>query len=279
MPLTFAISLALVAYSSASQDTPTETLIRLNVQPKAAPKPALRYLLLPELKEMTPGNPIEGYLQCFLDQDLAAQNEFLGKDALKQADRAARLDKADWQILQKLKTDGIGLLIPDVQKLRFLAANLQVRFRSELTQGRFDDAMITAKTMFALSRHMGEHPTLIGGLVGIAIAHIAIGPLEEMLEQPGCPNLYWALTNLPNPLIPLHRGMEGERIMIVAELRDLSDTTPMTSAQLKKLIDHIDRLRDFEEKPRKERTQAWLDTRTKDPVLLAAARGRLVEIG
>jgi hypothetical protein len=277
--LPFAFSIAMVAFSPAIQAAPSEMVIRLNVQPMAAPKPALRYLLLPELKEMTPGNPIEGYLKCFMDQDFFAEREALGRAALRQADRAARMDKPDWQILLKLKSDGINLLLPDVQKFRAVGAALQERFRSEIAQGRFDEAIVTAKTMFAMSRHMGEHPTPIGDLVGIAIAHIAFVPLEEMLEKPGCPNLYWALTNLPNPLVPLERGMEGERVIIQAELRDLDDTNPMTPAQLKKLIAHIDQLRDFEERPRKAGTQAWLDVRTKDPVLLEAARSRLVEYG
>jgi hypothetical protein len=167
-----------------------ETVIRLNVQPMAAPKPALRYLLLPELKEMTPGNPIPNYLKCLLDQDFTTNRETLPKSALRQADRAARMDKPDWQVLLRLKADGINLLLPDVQKMRALAAALKDRFHDEVVRGRFDDALYTAKTMFALARHMGEHPTLIGDLVGIAIASIAIGPLEEMLEQPGCPNLY-----------------------------------------------------------------------------------------
>ena len=136
-----------------------------------------------------------------------------GRSALSEADRAARLDKPDWQILLKLKTDGFFLLLPDVQQMRGLARALKVRFRAEVALGHFDDAIRTAKTMFAMSRHMGEHPTLIGNLVGIAIAAMAIGPLEEMLQQPGCPNLYWALTNLPDPLIPLRTGMEGERVM------------------------------------------------------------------
>ena len=60
--------------------------------------------------------------------------------------------------------------------------------------------------MFAMARHMGEHPTLIGGLVGISIATAAIGPMEEMFEQPGSPNLYWALTKLPSPLISIEKG-------------------------------------------------------------------------
>jgi hypothetical protein len=164
-----------------------ETVIRLTVDPMPAPKPALRYGLLPELREMTPGNPIPNYLKCLLDQDFTASEEKLSRNALIQADRAARMDKPDWQILPKLLTEGISLLLPDLQKMRFLAQSLQERFRNEVEQRRFDDALVTAKTMFSLARHMGEHPTLISDLVGIAIAYVAIAPLEEMLAQPGCP--------------------------------------------------------------------------------------------
>src|SRR5207248_7742508 len=128
----------------------------------------------------------------------------------------------------RVKTDGTSLLLPDLQKMRELANSLRDRFRDEVAARRFDDALTTAKTMFAMSRHMGEHPTLIGDLVAIAIAYVTIGPLEEMLEQPGCPNLYWALTNLPSPLISLDKGLEGERVLILAELAGLSDTDPMT---------------------------------------------------
>jgi hypothetical protein len=198
--------------------TTTELLIRLTVRPMAEPKPALRHVLLPELKEMTPGNPIPNYLKAILDQDFTLPQETLPPSALRMADQAARMDRPDWQILLRVKTDGINLLLPDVQKIRSLAAGLQDRFRDENSKRRFDDSIRTAKTMFAMSRHMSEHPTLIGDLVGVAIATIAIGPLEEMLEQPGCPNLYWALTNLPTPMVPLDRGLEGERLLILAEL-------------------------------------------------------------
>jgi hypothetical protein len=182
---------------------PAEMLIKLTVDATPAPKPALRYLLLPDLMEMTQGNPIPNYLKCLLDQDLSAPQENLGREALRQVDRAARMDKPDWQLLPKLRTDGISLLLPDLQKMRELATALQGRFRDEIAQRRFDDALYTARTMLALSRHVGEHPTLIGELVGIAIAFVALDPLEELLQQPGCPNLYWALTNLPSPFIPL----------------------------------------------------------------------------
>jgi hypothetical protein len=310
MPRSLLCFAALAAFSLPCRGDQTvssaETVIRLTVQPMAAPKPALRYLLLPELKEMNPGNPIHGYLLCFSEQqnfffnkeacerrdklqsmplkELPAQElQDYGRFALRQADWAARLDKPDWQILLKLKTDGIGLLLPDVQQMRTLANSLKVRFRAEVALGRFDDALRTAKTMFAMSRHMSEHPTLIGDLVGIAITYMAIGPLEELLEQPGCPNLYWALTNLPNPLVPLDKGMAGERVVIIGEFHDLDDSAPMSEDQLKMLIAHIDKVRqlnEIEQKHKSDRsTRAWLDARIKDEGLVRAARRRLVEVG
>jgi len=276
-----------------------ETPIRLTVSPAPAPKPALRYTLLPELKEINPGNPIQNYYQFFMEQkkfffdkeafrrreELLAMpiNELparvpqdYGRIALSQADWAARLDNPDWQILPKLKTDGVSLRLPDVQELRGLARALQVRFRAEVALSRVDDALGSAKTMFAMSRHLGEHPTLIANLVGFDIANMAIDPLEEMLEQPGRPNLYWALTNLPTPLVPVDKGMEGERVVWMSEFRDLDDTVPMSTERLKKFIKYIDKLI---AEPGKPNVQAWLDARTKDEGTVSAARHRLVENG
>jgi len=245
---------------------PTETVIRLKVQPAPAPKPALRYQLLPELREMEPGNAILGYLKCFMEQ----QNFFFKKEAvekrekwaempledlpvkevraagyrkdmvpLRQADYAARLDHADWQTLLPLRREGITLLIPEVQQLRGLAWALRVRLRADVAERHFDDALVTAQTMLALARHIGEHPTLIGDLVGIAIVGMTIPPLEEMLQRPGCPNLYWALTDLPDPLIGLRQALQGERLFLDKHFPGLSASKPMTEAQLTQIPDQI----------------------------------------
>jgi hypothetical protein len=280
-----------------------ETLIRLDVQAAPAPSPALRYQLLPELKEMSPGNPIFNYFKCCMEQEsflfdkesferrekllamplkeLPAQElQEYGRTVLLQADRAARLQTPDWQILLKLRADGIGLLLPDVQQMRGLARALQVRFRAEVALGRFDDAIRTAKTMFAMSRHLGEHPTLIGDLVGIAIGSITIEPLEEILRQPGCPNLYWALTDLPTPFIPLRMGRDGERAIVLAEFRDLDDRNTMSAGQLRKFIDHMDKVIGEEEPIKSAKgVRGWLDARLKDKANVDAARRRLVESG
>jgi hypothetical protein len=281
LPWCVALSLFTVTLQADQTVTSNETVVRLAVQPMRAPQPALRYLLLPDLKEMNPGNPIPNYLKCMMDVDPATGKEIFGRATLRQADWAARLDKPDWQILLKVKTDGFGLLLPDVQKIRSLAAALQQRFREEIALSRFDDALVTAKTMFSMSRHMSEHPTLIGDLVGIAIAAVAIAPLEEMLEQPGCPNLYWALTNLPNPLISIEGGLQGERALTRSELGDLDEIAPMNADRIKKLIVHIDKLREMDSSANdgKRTTRAWIAQRIDDPANMLAARVRLVEVG
>jgi hypothetical protein len=147
--------------------------------------------------------------------------------------------------------------------------------------GRIDDALRTAKTLFAMSRHLGEHPTLIGGLVGISIIFGSIGPLEEVLQQPGCPNLYWALTNLPRPLIPLEHGIEGERLLVLAEFRDLDETAPMSAERLNKFVEYMDRLLGDGKpvKTEQSRVRAWMNARAKKDDVVRAARRRLVDYG
>src|SRR5262249_39119473 len=156
-------------------------------------------------------------------------------------------------------------LLPDVQAVRALARALVVRFKSELASGRIDDSIRTAKTLFAMAHHLGEHPTLIGNLVGIAIASMAINPLEELLQLPDCPNLYWALTNLPDPLVSIKRGMEGERLTIWGFTRDLDSTRPMSADEIKKFIAHVQLAGGNEGVfASKGGIRGYLDARTKD---------------
>ena len=207
---------------------PTERVVRMTIQPMAAPRPALKFQLLPELGEMNPGNPAQGYAMCFPEQsnfwhnkdnvanrekwatmplqDLAMKDlRYFGYGPLTRADDAARLTTIDWQVLHRARKEGIGMHIPEVHQLGELAFALKVRFRVEIAERRFDDALVTVKTMLALGRHMSVYPTINTELVSMAIVLLAFDPLEEMLQQPGCPNLFWALTDLPSPLIDLHR--------------------------------------------------------------------------
>ena len=238
------------------------TVVRLKLRPASLPTPALKYQLLPELPEMKPGNPIQAYLKCFAEQNNfffskqandqrekwskmpldklpAAKMRGYGGSALRHADYAARLETPDWQALTLLQEEGAEMLLPEVQQMRMLARALHVRIRGQLADKRFDDALKTAKTMLAMARHFSEHPALISHLVGIAIGFITLEPLEEMIQQPGSPNMYWALTTLPKPLVPLHKGIQGERMMWRSELKILREDVPMTDAQLRHVMEKL----------------------------------------
>jgi hypothetical protein len=300
-----ALLLTLPSYGrTADAPAPTETVIRMKVRPAPAPKPALKYQLLPELREMNPGNPIQAYSLCFGEAQYFWHNKHNvenrdkwqtmplkelplkemresgygeGRRPLRYADDAARLDTPDWQILLPIKREGSKLMLPNIQQLRVLASALKVRFRLEIAEGRLDDAQATAKTLLALSRHLGEHPTLITNLVGAAVASITVDTLNEMIQQPRCPNLFWALASLPHPFIDLRKGQQGESMFLMADLALLDDREAMTDAQLQKVVDHIRQL--MQNLNVKKDVPNWLNTLAKDEGYIRAARQRLIDSG
>ncbi len=69
MLVCFAVVAAFAHACLAGQTSATsEMVIRLTVRPMPAPQPALRYQLLPALKDMSPGNPIQSYMKCMMEQ-------------------------------------------------------------------------------------------------------------------------------------------------------------------------------------------------------------------
>ena len=298
-----AVLSALTAPVSAEEaKKPKETLVRLHVSAAAAPQPSLKYVLLPEFRDLNPGNPIQNYMKCFMerekffiDKDEVDRREKLlamplaelparelqdyGGSALRQADWAARLDNADWQMLLQMKADGIRLLIPDVQEMRVLAKALKVRCRAEVAAGRIDAALRTQQTMLAMSQHLGEHLTLIGELVGVAIAQGALDPLEEMLERPDCPNLYWALTYMPSPLVPIDKCAQGERIWIKPLFSDLDQSAAMGAERLERAIATLSFLVEGTRFVPEGGLREWLAKHTADEKAMNEARQHLVESG
>ena len=136
------------------------------------------------------------YLAMPLAELPAGQLKEYGGSALRQADWAARLDAVDWQYLQSSRDGDMGDVPGELGQLQVLAAALQVRFRAEVAGRRFDDAIRTAKTMFALSRHLGEHGTEVANLVGLWVAHL----------DPRRPGRDGATARLPQPLLGADRS-------------------------------------------------------------------------
>jgi hypothetical protein len=101
------------------------------------------------------------------------------------------------------------------------------------------------QTGYALSRHVAEGPTLINGLVGLAITAIMNKQLETLMQQPDAPNLYWSLATLPAPFIDVQIGLEGERLFgdaLFPGIRDIvagAEERVLSSQDLAKAVDSV----------------------------------------
>lgn len=219
---------------------PTQWTRELTVSPAPAPVPALRYELLPKLRDRTPGNAAVHYLRAAVLRPAGPQDpaeaqrlsdrldrweagridqlpvgrvkEFLKgyRDRLAEAADGARCDRCDWQQDRQLKPEDIGRLFPGIQHQRDIARFLGFRARVEMIEGRPDDALATLQTGFQMGKHIGEGPTFLQMLVGIAVTQVMLNRAEEFVARPGAPNLYWALTALPRPFIDPRPALEGE---------------------------------------------------------------------
>ncbi len=233
----------------------------------AAPARSLKYVLLPDAGELTPGNAASLWRQSIvairdakahLDEkqykwlgpgpegtalkDLPKKEvrEFLDKarGGLRLADLAARRSYCDWDYPPlTIQNVSEGTSLGEVQGFRELASLLSLRFRYQLGEGKVDDAVATLQTGFALGRHIGEAPLLIQNLVGLAITTIMLGRVEELMQQPDAPNMYWALTALPRPFLDVRKPVEYEMGTFLRSFPQLAeaDRPGMSKEQADKL--------------------------------------------
>lgn len=237
-------------------------VVQVTLHAQGEPRPALRYQLLPPAIDRRPGNaavlwnrvPAERtqFFSEFYKQDgpwdkcqkwmdlpigTAAEKELRPKELGSRAifddmDRAARFETCEWQ-LPIGEQDFISILLPEVQQTRSYGRLLVAKAHLEIAEGRFDDAIRTLQTGYALARHVGSGKTIIHNLVGLAIAGQMSAQVRLLIEQPDAPNLYWALASLPTPLVDPRPGYETELYMLdlsYPELRDL-ERKPRSAAE------------------------------------------------
>jgi hypothetical protein len=61
-------------------------------------------------------------------------------------------------------------------------------------------------------------------MVGIALANLVLEPCDDLISQPAAPNLYWALSALPRPLIGLRDQLEVEQSVCENLIPELTET-------------------------------------------------------
>jgi hypothetical protein len=284
MRLSF-ISLAIVSFllllcSSLPAEEPKP--IELVIEPRAIETPVLNYRLLPTEPELKPGNAVPILLRLPWEQtpwmtkvyptlhewderpltapEWATFDGVLPERFFSEMKRAAFRREAHWEYpLGETQTPYL-ILLPDVQGLRvFLAGGLSARIRYHLSRGELDKAREGILVGLANSRHMAQTPFYVNQLVALAIQRKMLDRIGEMIAQPSSPNLYWALSNLPDSLIELDRAasLEGNLFAItfpaVHDLdrpRDAKEWSRM-ALQLVELLQELGELRKLE-KPKEE---------------------------
>jgi hypothetical protein len=267
----FAAVSSVMAGASSKPAADEPQVVRLTLHPAVLPRPALKYLLLPGPLEQTPGNAesmihmvaeiaekagadaetarlwdsINDWLDLPIDRLPRAEMDKAldrGRDALHYARLASRREWCEWDV--PARSEGFAALLPSLAPIRTTCKLQALRTRTAIAEGRYDDALDDLKTGYALGRYVGNGITLIHNLVGSATVSLATRRVEEWVSSPDSPDLYWALTSLPRPIID-RRGLEWERAVVYFECPILQkiDTAPLSPAQVRELTDQVIKLR------------------------------------
>ena len=131
--------------------------------------------------------------------------------------------------------EGFQMLIPGLATHRDIARALALRLRLEIAADRIDEALQSLQQGLSLARGVAQGGTLIQDLVGIAICVIMMNEAEALAEATSAPNLYWAFTALPTPMVDVRLALDCERnalFLASPALRRLNDRimTPVEAA-------------------------------------------------
>ncbi len=262
--------IAALAAPARGQDRET---IQITLHPVAAAQPALKYQLLPPFLDRRPGNAALQYLKVPHEQSqLFSNREFWdtitkwaemplgdlrrelttakgkwyrrmvsGPDVIIQdLERGAHCESCDWDI--PIREQPYWFVpLPEIQSQRAPDRLLAARARLQIAGGKYDEALKTLQTGYAFGRHVGRGVCLVQELVGWRIVEHMSKQLETLIQQPGAPNLYWALATLPRPLVDVRPALEAEAASVYLtfpELRDL-DQKNYPPPQWRQLLEKI----------------------------------------
>jgi hypothetical protein len=238
--------MAVLGEDAAKQESKITT-VKIVLHPMAEPQPALKYKLLPAFIELKPGNAAvfynkisAGEARFFSDEKMwddiydwldAPLSESKKKEIksisvvndwiwyLRLIKRAAQCEYCDWQV--PIREYGFGTTLAEIQHTRRYALLLTAYAKLQIAEGKYDDAMQTLQAGYSLGRHVANGPTFVNNLIGCAIVNMMSERMRELIQQPEAPNLYWALTDLPRPIIDFRSGIDAEYGSLFINFPDL----------------------------------------------------------
>lgn len=265
-------------YSRGSITTARRTV---TLAPKAEHKPALSIRFIPDPFNAKPGNAAIYYLKAggFFEQQAAMQakrkfeedsraaagdgdyapyiwldtelkdlpvekvKEYLVYTSFQPLfleEAAARLH-CDFDRQIKTVENPVGYLLPEVQAIRDVARMQSMRFLVAMAENRTDDAIKILGQMISMGPHFCQEPFLVSNLVGTACANIGLQQAHYLSEHPDAPNLYWAIAQLPNPLINLEQSLAYEREFLFEQVKALRevDDIPKPDGYWSEFIDRF----------------------------------------
>ena len=227
--LTVAAILVLGRWLDAEDSKPIELVI----EPRAIESPVLKYRLLPAEADLKPGNAVPILLRMPWEQapwmtklypklqewderpigapEWATSDGVLPEIFFSEMKRAAFRREAQWEYPIYENPSPYMILLPDVQGLRhFLGRGLAAKIRYHLSRSELDRAREGILVGLANSRHLAHTPFYVNQGVAMAIQRTMLERTDELISQPNSPNLYWALSTLPDSLIELDRAASLE---------------------------------------------------------------------
>jgi hypothetical protein len=207
----------------------------LKVVAAAEPAPALKYRFYPTPWELKPGSALLHFARAqivFLQFPKESQKEWQlwfsdekTPSATELASAVAALEHVfnelhelansedltwDHRIRDLRGPEVYAYLLPDVQEVRTMARMLRLKIKHQLRQQDFDGAISSIRDGIRLAEFVGHGETIIQKLVGIAIAAIMRECIQDAISTPGCPNLYWALATIPQPIVDMSESLLWE---------------------------------------------------------------------
>ncbi|MCY3005469.1 MAG: hypothetical protein NTV29_05765 [Planctomycetota bacterium] len=135
----------------------------------------------------------------------------------------------------------VGYLLPEVQAIRDVARIQAMRFLVAMAENRPDDAVKILGQLIAMGPHLCQEPFLVSNLVGTACVNIGLQQAYYLSEHADAPNLYWAIAQLPKPLIQMDQSLAYEREFLFEQVKALRevDSIPKPDGYWSEFIDRF----------------------------------------
>ena len=131
---------------------------------------------------------------------------------------AAQRNHCQWEMPLE---DGFAMQMPHLATFRRMIFAMQLQIRLKIADGQIDQAIEKLQQGLYMGRSIAQGPTVVQDLVGTAITALLLKEVESLMQIPDSPNLYWALTTLPDPMIDMRSSLESEREVLFVEFPQL----------------------------------------------------------